>query len=96
MNHPHWRRRLADEAAALGPDLVSATIRVLGGPTAAAAHLAAITGRTVTANKLCRFRRGAECTPEWLQDAMRVVVADRLLDDAGLAVARVMSPPERV
>ena len=98
MNHPNrsWRRQLADEAAALGADLLSAGIRVLGGPEKASRHLSLLTKRPVMANKLCRWRRGAECCPEWLQDALRVVVADVLLGDHGLAIARVMSPPERV
>ena len=96
-NHPNrsWRRRLANEAAALGPDLVSAVIRVLGGPSRAAQHLSALTGRSLDANRMCRYRRGGEAVPDWLQDACRVVVADELLGDDGLAIARLMSPPDR-
>lgn len=97
MSHPNhsWRRRLADEAAALGPDLLSAAIRVLGGPNRAAQHLQLLTGHALNANRMCRYRRGGEAVPDWLQDACRVVVADELLSDDGLAIARLMSPPDR-
>ena len=79
----------------LGPDLISAGVQILGGPSKAARHLSELTSRTVTANKLCRWRRGAESCPDWLQDALRAVVANELSGDGGAVLARLMSPPER-
>ena len=97
MNHPNrsWRRRLADEAAALGPDLVSAGINILGGPTLAAMHISTLTGRNYSANLMCRWRRGEAPVPEPAREALMVVVLTELLGDESVPVARVLCVPER-
>lgn len=95
MNHPHrnWRRRLAAEASALGPDLVSAYIALHRGPTAAARALSEDTGRPYSANLLCRWRRGEAPTPVAAQQAMRYSLLLALLGGSARPVAAVLSPP---
>ncbi len=88
-----WSRRLAERAAALGPDLVSAACDLAGGPTALAARLAADTGRAYTANLVCRWRRSEAPVPEPARAVMSALVLDALVGPAAPAVARVLSPP---
>jgi hypothetical protein len=98
MNHPNrsWRRRLADEAAALGPDLVSAWIALFtrnGEPLVElAAELAQDCGRRYDSNQLLKWRRGAEPVPPMAAHIMRRDLLQYLLDDEalGLALARLL------
>lgn len=100
-NHPNrnWRRRLVSEAAALGPDLVSAWCALAtrdGVPLiAAAAALSATTGRAYSANLLCRWRRGDAPVPEPAARVMRSDVLHHLLGAPPDAVAAVLEPPAR-
>lgn len=100
MNHPNrnWRRRLADEATALGPDLVSAWISIFTRDdqtlVSAAAELSADAGRNYDSNQLLKWRRGAEPVPAPAALVMRRDLLQYLFDDEiGAALSRLLESP---
>lgn len=99
-NHPNrnWRRKLADAARALGPDLVAAWIAV--SERHATVHdalslLNAATGGSHTTSRLGEWRDGKRAIPEPVQRHMRRIVLAELLGDlrTAAAVEGVMAGP---
>lgn len=90
------RRRLADDAAALGPDVVDAFVGLYGGPTAAAEALTITTGRPYRRQEVSDMQAGRRPVPWPAHEAMMVCVLAKLVDDAAPAVARVLALPKRI
>ena len=95
--HPNrsWRRRLALEAEALGPDAVAAwhELHHSTSHVALAERIRAETGCYVDSNRLSAWLAGRRAVPEPVLALMRREILSALLGDAGEAVARVLSAP---
>lgn len=91
-NHPnrHWRTRLREQAAALGPDLVAAweaVTREHATPSEALELLNVSTGGSHTLSRVGEWRNGRRSIPEDVQRHMRRIVLMALLGDARTAAA---------